>query len=152
MRDGDISNAVQPRLWFQFEGLIAVPNDPLANIEAYTHCAAMKRRLRISREFWVNQFVSKRMWDLSRGRHDFRLAVATYESSHAWLGEVETLIDLLDLPASLQAFDSREAFYDEVVLSPGCARVYTPEPRLALAWGGKAQFVDPSFDFEPLPM
>jgi hypothetical protein len=89
------------------------------------------------------------MWDLAIGRYDFSLAIVTFCERDAWVDVATAYCEVIDLPAAVTAIE-RPAFYDEVILSPGCGRFYTPEPALAAAWGSKAHYVDSRFDFEPL--
>ena len=141
MRNGDISNSVEPRLMLVFEGLIGIHPDARDRAK-YTFHARLGNWKRAVRTYTLNEICAKHIVD-TVWRRRYSVDVVTFLNEDI----VEPLADFLDdkgLPVGRVTFADKTMLARDLNYRPDVLGVFHPNPADIFMFGGKGRLVDPA--------
>jgi len=143
MKDGDISNAVSPRLLVVWEGLIALPPNAAdtSRITSWVKARRSGKTRATIDSFTLNDTMAKHIWDVTV-RRGYSVDTVTFLGAE-FLPHIEAWIDRYDLPIGHVTNESPDNLARRLAYMPHVAAVYDPEPSRRYTYGGKGRLMNP---------
>lgn len=141
MLDGDISNAITPRMLFVFEGGLATsgPGRP--------RFSTKKGWRRVADQWEIDEYILAHVWDITL-RYDYRCDVATF-LGWDFADALDDRFGVENIPCKVRTFDSAEVLGRKLARLPDIACVYDGEPSRVLSYGSKGKLIERS-NWSPL--
>jgi hypothetical protein len=140
MKNGDISNVVQPRLGLVFEG--ALGHISKEGVPVFNQWAT-EGDWQSAWQCWnLDRWMSRKMWDVVQ-RQGINVNVVTY-IGYGEEGSRQGLQDLLDdnhLPVSDVLVTTAELLSREIAYMPDLVRIYDANPDTAFMYGHKGFYL-----------